>query len=164
MAPGGRRQRRPAADAGSSRRCRADAALLVTADHGGLNVGPDARVDLATDPRLRAGVDLVAGEPRVRYLHTVPGAVRRRRGGLARRARATGADVLTRDEAIDRGLFGPVPGAHRARIGDVVVICTGPTRRARQRRTSRPRSPSWSASTARCQPAETAIPLLRVRG
>ncbi len=54
--------------------CRADAALLVTADHGQLNVPVEHRFDLDADPRLRAGVRLVAGEARVRYLHTEPGA------------------------------------------------------------------------------------------
>jgi hypothetical protein len=33
--------------------------------------------------------------------------------------------VLTRDEAIDGGWYGPVAVAHRDRIGDVVVICQG---------------------------------------
>ncbi|HEX6870711.1 MAG TPA: alkaline phosphatase family protein, partial [Micromonosporaceae bacterium] len=31
--------------------------------------------------------------------------------------------VLGREEAIAEGWFGPVPDAHRARIGDVVVAC-----------------------------------------
>ena len=52
-----------------------DAALLVTADHGQLDVPAAHRFDLDTDPRLRAGVRLVAGEARVRYLHVEPGAV-----------------------------------------------------------------------------------------
>lgn len=51
-----------------------NAALLVTADHGGLNVPPEARIDLDADARLARGVRVVAGEPRVRYLHTEPGA------------------------------------------------------------------------------------------
>ena len=46
----------------------------MTADHGGLNVPADARVDLDTDPRLGEGIRVVAGEPRVRYLHTEAGA------------------------------------------------------------------------------------------
>jgi len=33
--------------------------------------------------------------------------------------------VLTREEAIDGGWYGPVPPAHAGRIGDVVVICLG---------------------------------------
>ena len=101
-----------------------DAALLVTADHGGLNVPPDARVDLDTDPRLGAGVRVVAGEPRVRYLHTEPGA--------AVDVQATYSEVLdgwaqvySREQAVATGMFGPVNPSHLARIGDVVVVCAG---------------------------------------
>jgi predicted AlkP superfamily pyrophosphatase or phosphodiesterase len=100
-----------------------DAALLVTADHGGLNIAGQARIDLDADERLSAGVSVVAGEPRVRYLHTRAGAVpdvldtwRAVLGGQA--------EVLSREEAIARDLFGVVPDVHRPRIGDVVVICT----------------------------------------
>ena len=98
-------------------------ALLVTADHGGLDIAPDARVDLADDPRLSAGVRVVAGEPRVRYLHTVDGAADDVRTAW-REVLGNRARVLGRDEAVEEGMFGPVPAAHRARIGDVVVICT----------------------------------------
>ncbi|MFY1637503.1 alkaline phosphatase family protein [Solwaraspora sp. WMMB335] len=102
----------------------ADAALLVTADHGQLNVpaGPEYRFDLDADPRLRAGVRLVAGEPRVRYLHTVPGAVT---DVIAAWQAVLGpaAWVVERAELIESGLFGPVPAGHRERIGDVVAVC-----------------------------------------
>jgi hypothetical protein len=101
-----------------------NAALLVTADHGGLNVPPDSRVDLDTDPLLGQGVRVVAGEPRVRYLHTEPGA--------ATDVQATWSEVLggwaqvySREQAVASGMFGPVSPAHLARIGDVVVVCTG---------------------------------------
>src|SRR6266508_4276422 len=49
----------------------ADTALLVTADHGQVDVPPERRVDVDSDPALRAGIRVVAGEPRVRYLHAV---------------------------------------------------------------------------------------------
>jgi len=100
------------------------AALLVTADHGGLNVPPNARVDLDADPNLGAGVRVVAGEPRVRYLHTQPGAVG---DVLATWTELLDgrADVRTREEAVASGIFGPVDPRHLDRIGDVVVICTG---------------------------------------
>lgn len=101
----------------------AGAALLVTADHGGLNVPPDARIDLDADPRLRAGIRVVAGEPRVRYLHTEPGATADVLSAW-REILAGRADVLARDEAVASGLFGPMDPRHRARIGDVVVVCT----------------------------------------
>lgn len=100
----------------------ADTALLVTADHGQLNVPADRRFDLDADPRLRAGLRVVAGEPRVRYLHVLPGAlddvVTAWRSVLGSAAR-----VVTRAEAVADGWFGPVPEAHLQRVGDVVVIC-----------------------------------------
>jgi hypothetical protein len=100
----------------------ADAALLVTADHGQLNVPPDRRIDLDADPRLTAGVAVVAGEARVRYLHTVPGA---EQDVLAtwRSIMSDAAEVLPREEAVARGWFGTVPESHLTRIGDVVVAC-----------------------------------------
>jgi hypothetical protein len=101
-----------------------DAALLVTADHGGLDVPAEARIDVGADPRLAAGVRVIAGAPRVRYLHTVPGAAE---DVLAtwRDVLGPAAIVLSRAAAIEQGWFGPVPAAHRERIGDVVVICQG---------------------------------------
>ena len=100
--------------------------LLVVADHGQLNVPSDARFDMADIPDLRAGVIGVAGEPRVRYLYSAPGALD---DVLAtwRGVFGEGAWVLTRDEAIDAGWFGPVPADHRDRIGDIAVICQGRT-------------------------------------
>jgi len=103
-----------------------DAALLVTADHGGLNAPVAARVDIGVDPRLAAGVRVVAGDPRVRYLHTEPGAtadVLATWGELL----AGRAEVCSRDDAVKNGWFGPVRAEHRSRIGDVVVRCTGDT-------------------------------------
>ena len=85
----------------------ANAALLVTADHGGLNVPPDARIDMDTDPRLAAGIRVVAGEPRVRYLHTEPGAAPTSwpPGPSCWPAARTSAPVT---QAVASGVFGPV--------------------------------------------------------
>jgi hypothetical protein len=97
-------------------------ALVVTADHGQLNIPARRRFDLDSDPRLREGVRVVAGEPRVRYLHTVDGATA---DVLAawREVLGPAASVLYRDEAVAEGWFGPVPEEHLQRIGDVVAIC-----------------------------------------
>jgi hypothetical protein len=99
-----------------------DAALIVTADHGQLDVPAEDRFDVDADPRLRAGVRVVAGEPRVRYVHTRPGA---RDDVLAawRGVLGDAAWVVPREEAVAEGWFGPVPEAHLARVGDVVVAC-----------------------------------------
>jgi len=103
-----------------------DAALLITADHGGCNVPEDRRIDLDADSRLSAGVRVVAGEPRVRYLHTEPGAARDVIAAW-RELLSGRAEVRSRDGAVAAGLFGPVRPEHLPRIGDVVVTCTGDT-------------------------------------
>ena len=104
----------------------AGAALLVTADHGQLNVPLEGRFDLGTDPVLAAGIVAVSGEPRVRYLYVEDGSrddvIAAWRGVLG-----SAAWVLTREEAIEGGWYGPVPPAHLSRLGDVVVICQGRT-------------------------------------
>jgi hypothetical protein len=102
----------------------ADTAVIVTADHGQLNVAAEHRYDMDDDPAWRAGVRLVAGEARVRYLHVQPGA----EPDVLATWRAKLADtawVTPRDEAIAAGWFGPVPPDHAARIGDVVVVARG---------------------------------------
>ncbi|MBG0563461.1 alkaline phosphatase family protein [Actinoplanes aureus] len=98
------------------------AALLIVADHGQLNIPENGRYDMAAIPALRDGVIGVAGEPRVRYLYAADGALD---SVLANWRGVFGADarVLTRDEAIAEGWYGPVTPAHAGRIGDVVVIC-----------------------------------------
>jgi hypothetical protein len=100
----------------------ADAALVVTADHGQLDVPEDGRLDLDSDRRLRVGVLVAAGEPRVRYLYTQPGA----RDDVIAAWRAVLGDggwVVPREEAVAAGWFGPVPEDHLSRVGDVVVAC-----------------------------------------
>ncbi|OBF01664.1 alkaline phosphatase family protein [Mycobacterium sp. 852002-10029_SCH5224772] len=103
-----------------------DAALLVTADHGGLNVPPQARIDLDADPRLAQGIRVVAGEPRVRYLHTEPGAAPDVQAAWAELLDGRAA-VYSREQAVATGMFGPVAAAHLERLGDVVVVCSGDT-------------------------------------
>ena len=103
-----------------------DAALLITADHGGLNVPEDKRIDMDADPRLGAGVSVVAGDPRVRYLHTELGATSDVIAAWSELLNGR-ADVRSRDDAVAAGLFGSVRPDHLPRIRDVVVTCIGDT-------------------------------------
>ena len=103
-----------------------DAALLITADHGGLNVPESQRIDLDADSRLGAGVRVVAGDPRVRYLHTELGATSDVIAAWSELLNGR-ADVRSRDDAVAAGLFGSVRPDHLPRIGDVVVSCLGDT-------------------------------------
>jgi hypothetical protein len=138
-----------------------NAALLVTADHGGLNVPSNARIDIDTDPRLAAGIRVVAGEPRVRYLHTEPGATP---DVLAtwRELVNDRAQVYPREEAVATGLFGPVNPRNLPRIGDVVVICTGDSAVLATGHEP-PETARLIGFHGAATPAEMAIPLILVR-
>lgn len=98
--------------------------LLVVADHGMVDSPMDDRVDVDANLELREGVSLFGGEARFRHLYCASGAVddvlATWRGHLGDRA-----DVLSRDEAIARGWFGPVVPQVRPRLGDVVVAARG---------------------------------------
>lgn len=99
-------------------------ALLITADHGMVDLAEDERIDADLIPELRDGVELIAGEPRARYVHALPGAVD---DVLAawRSHLTEGWVVLSRAEAVDAGWFGAVTAETAERIGDVVAIATG---------------------------------------
>ena len=103
-----------------------DAALFVTGDHGMVDLLPAERVDLADRPELADGVRLLAGEARARHVHTQRGAatdVLATWRGLLGHAMW----VVTGEEAIDAGWFGPqVADEIRARVGDVVAAAHGP--------------------------------------
>ncbi|WGW10728.1 alkaline phosphatase family protein [Saxibacter everestensis] len=101
-----------------------DTLLVITADHGMVDVAHDDRLDLAAHPALRTGVRHVGGEPRAVHLYTEPDGGPGLAADLADRWLAEidgrGA-VLTREQAISAGLFGVVGARARSRIGDVVV-------------------------------------------
>lgn len=97
-----------------------DIGVLLTADHGMVDVEHHRHVLLRDgDPRL-AGVHALGGEPRMLHLYAEPGAEAAVRE--AWRPEESRSWVFTRDEAIDAGLFGPAVAPEvRDRIGDVLV-------------------------------------------
>jgi hypothetical protein len=98
--------------------------LVVVADHGMVDSAPGSRIDVDEHHELRSGVRLLGGEARFRHLYCTSGAVE---DVLATWREQLGprADVLSRDEAIERGWFGPVAPQVRPRLGDVVVASRG---------------------------------------
>ncbi|MGY1707066.1 alkaline phosphatase family protein [Geodermatophilus sp. SYSU D00697] len=138
-----------------------DAALLVTADHGMFDVPPHTRIDLDAEPDLTDGVRLLAGEPRARYLHAVPGS----EADLLARWREVLGDrawVAGRDEAVASGVFGPVDDGMAARIGDVVALARGTwALTATEREPGPSRLVGYHGSLTA---TELAIPLLAARG
>ena len=139
-----------------------DAALLITADHGGLNVPESQRIDLDADSRLSAGVRVVAGDPRVRYLHTETGATSDVIAAWSELLKGR-ADVRGRDDAVAAGLFGSVLTDHLPRIGDVVVSCLGDTAVLASTHEP-PEVAQLIGFHGAGDPVETAIPLITFQG
>ena len=135
----------------------ADARLLVTADHGMVDVTEP--IDYDAEPALARDVRAIAGEGRVRYLHVEPGRLAQVRQRWQDRA-GDSLLVLSRDEAIERGWFGPVvrPAAAQ-RIGDLVVLATGSAVVVRGR--AEPRLAAMIGQHGALTEDELLVPLLR---
>ncbi len=99
------------------------AALVVTSDHGQVEVGPATRLP---GPELLAGVQLLSGEGRFRWLHARPGA----HGDVlaaAEEAHGDEAWVRSRDQIVDEGWFGgPLRPDLLDRLGDVALVARAP--------------------------------------
>jgi hypothetical protein len=99
------------------------AALLVTADHGQVDVGP--RI-VTPKPSVLGLTRSQSGEGRFRWLHARPGAAD---DLLAAADEAHGdvAWVVSREEVIEAGWFGPVVSPPvAARLGDVALVARDP--------------------------------------
>ena len=98
--------------------------ILLTADHGMLDVPEQQRIDFAAEPALIEGVRHTAGEPRMVHLYLENGAGDVVRGRLLAAWRARFGDriwAFTRQDALSAGLFGNVRPAVEGRIGDVMI-------------------------------------------
>lgn len=97
-----------------------DVVLVVTGDHGMVDVPTTHQVVAEDEPDLMAGLSALAGEGRFRQLYVDaddPARVADRwRDHLGERAW-----VRTRDDAVDEGWFGPVADDVRERYGHVLV-------------------------------------------
>lgn len=137
--------------------------LLVTADHGVLDIPVHSHVLFGEDAALVDGVRFVAGEPRCLQLHLEPDASPELRAAVLetwREAEGGRSWVASRDEAIAAGWFGPTVAAEVApRIGDIIVaarksIAYYDTRAPNQS------GRSMVGQHGSLSAAETAIPLL----
>ena len=146
-----------------ARRLPAGAALLVTADHGQVDVDPAAIVDVAANPALAAGVDLVAGEPRAAHVHLADGTPDAVLAAAARWRAELGdsALVATRDEAVDAGWFGDVSDHIRPILGDLVVAALG-SGGVGDSRTQTPASLALRGMHGSLTPGEMLVPLVVV--
>jgi hypothetical protein len=101
-------------------------ALVITGDHGMVNLAADERIDVDELSGLGKGVRFLAGEARARHVHVEPGA---EEDVLASWQESLGDRmwIVSKEEAIASGWFGPrVVDRVRPRIGDVVAAARAP--------------------------------------
>lgn len=96
--------------------------LLVTGDHGMIDSPRDHWVIVEDVPGLGDDLTLLAGEGRFRQLYCAP----RNVDAVAARWRAALGErawVVTRENAVASGWFGPTDRRMAERYGDVLVVC-----------------------------------------
>ena len=134
------------------------AVLVVTADHGQVDVGPALEV---LGAEVMDGVRLLTGEGRFRWLHALPGAI----DDVLQAATERYGDrawVVTRQAVIERGWFGGVPRPDVvARLGDVALVPYEPIAFLDPADTGESRLASRHGSLT---PAEMLVPLLALDG
>jgi predicted AlkP superfamily pyrophosphatase or phosphodiesterase len=106
---------------------RGNTLILLTADHGHVDTVPERSVAFADHPELLAMLRVLpAGERRAVYLYPRSGAVEQVMD-YARERLSDVASAMSRDEAVELGLFGPGRLSERAagRIGEVLLFPRG---------------------------------------
>ncbi|MDQ2661216.1 MAG: alkaline phosphatase family protein [Actinomycetota bacterium] len=145
------------------RRMPRSAGLLVTADHGVIDVAAHRHVFVDDRPELLEGVRHVGGEPRFLSLYFEPGLDEAARVALLqgwRVAEGARAWVLGRDEAIETGLYGPVAGDVRDRIGDILIAARSGIAYYDRRETNR-QAEAMIGQHGSLSDEETRVPLVR---
>jgi hypothetical protein len=142
---------------------RAVDAMVLSADHGIIDIPVSGHLLIDSGPELVEGVRFVAGEPRCLQLHFEPDLDEAGRNALVDRwrdAESGRAWIVTRAEAVAAGWFGTVAPEVVPRIGDILVA-------ARKNvayydgRTANAHSLAMVGQHGSWSPAELQIPLLR---
>jgi hypothetical protein len=150
--------------AGFERRMPGGTGLIVTADHGMVDVPAHRHVFVDARPDLLDGVRHVAGEPRCLGLVLEPGLDTTTRDALVdgwREAEGSRAWVLSGDEAVAAGLYGDVDPRNRDRIADVLIAARAGVAYYDRRDADR-RGESMIGQHGSLTDEETRIPLIRM--
>jgi hypothetical protein len=137
------------------------ASVVLTADHGMVDVDLSRRWDVGSTPALATDVALVAGEPRALHVHLADGADADAAHDRWSDVLGDAAVVLRREDAIAAGLFGPVADHVRPLLGDLVVATTGRATVV-DSRTQTPASLTLRGVHGSLTPTEVRVPLLAV--
>ncbi|NTV39073.1 MAG: alkaline phosphatase family protein [Demequinaceae bacterium] len=140
-----------------------DTLMVVTADHGMVDVTGAPRWDVAKDERLSRDVELIAGEPRALHVHLTEGADAAAAAQRWQEVLGEQGVALTQAEAEDSRIFGRISDDVRTRIGDVVVAMAGRSTVV-DSRTQSPQSMALIGVHGSLTPEELMVPLLIAAG
>lgn len=145
----------------------ADTLLLLTADHGMVDIDRPGRIDYSQDPALVDGVEFTAGEPRGVQLHFHPSAGEATREATVaawRQAYGEHAWILSGEQIEASGWFGPeFAQGMRRRVGDVLVAVHGDLALYDGRRVA-PHAMDMVGQHGSLTTAERRVPLLVMAG
>lgn len=143
-----------------ARRLPKDTVLLITADHGMVDVAPEQAWEVTEHPALLQDVALISGEPRASHLHLASDADPDQVAARWQETLQDSALVLTSDAAISTGLFGPeVSELSRRILGDLVVLARDRTV-ILDARTQTPAARSLPGVHGSLTSAEARVPLI----
>lgn len=105
-----------------SRRIPRNVSLIVTADHGVVDIGEHAHVSFGETPESLFGISAIGGEPRCLQLYLDNGVEANAVAASWQDALQDAAYVVTRDEMMQTGWLGDVAAPVINRLGDVFVL------------------------------------------
>jgi hypothetical protein len=111
---------------GISSMLRKEEGLVVTADHGMVDIADESKVLVEETSPLLDGVSAWAGEPRVPQLYTRDNKVTEDLQQAWSETLGVSAQVMTRERILDEGWLGPVSPEAMPRIGDLSIVCLDP--------------------------------------
>jgi len=141
-------------------------ALVVTADHGVLDIPEHSHIFVDGVPELLDGVRFLAGEPRCLQVHFEADASAEQRARVLdawRTHESSRAWIATREEAIAAGWFGDVRADVAPRIGDILVAARKDVAYYDSREI-KPGVHGMIGQHGSWSPAEVKIPLLKFFG
>ena len=147
--------------------------VVLTADHGMVDVPREGRVDLTRVPGLLDDVRTSAGEPRCLQLHLEPSGTPEQRLERQERVRqrweasqlGERVRVPTREQLLAEGWFGPVEDLRPeviGRIGDLVITPLAEDLALHDLSRIGPQTVGMVGQHGAITPAETRVPLLRL--
>ena len=142
-----------------SRLLKPDEGLVITADHGMVDVPHANKIMAHEGSPLLAGVSAWGGEPRVPQLYLNDSGALADLTGAWTEALAGRGRVITREQIMDEAWLGPVSKEVALRVGDLSVVCEGPIA-AYDSMTASPASQAMIGQHGSVTPQEREIPLI----